>query len=149
MTFRCFSLQFTCRARGQRCIPFCVTHTSIELSTKGQALGMNSSLAWIYTNHWALFSPWQQSSSGPGWPERLCNPCPWNCVRIQLNKVLHNPMWSQSQPCCKQGDVLETSWHPIKPAFSYEPITLGQLFCSDRADPWAWSEGEGRAEGIS
>lgn len=46
MSFRCFSLQFTCRARGQRCIPFWVTHTSTVLSTKGQAWGINSSLTW-------------------------------------------------------------------------------------------------------
>lgn len=30
-------------------------------------------------------------------------------------------------------------WHPIKPMFSYESITLGQLFWSDWADPWWWN----------
>lgn len=42
----CFSLHFTCRARGWRCIPFWVTHTSTELSTEGQIPRINSSLAW-------------------------------------------------------------------------------------------------------
>lgn len=55
MSFRCFSLQFTCRARGRRCIPFWVTHTSTELSTKGQTAEINSSLTWTYTKPLSTF----------------------------------------------------------------------------------------------
>lgn len=104
-----FSLHFTCRARGWRCIPFWVTHTSIELSTEGQIPRINSSLTWSYTKQLSTFSLWQQSSTGPAWSERLYNLCTWRFFRIHPNKVLYNPFWSQS-PCWKQKVELETSW---------------------------------------
>lgn len=55
ISFCCLSFQFTCRAMGWRCIPFWVTHTFSELSTKGQASGINSSLAWSYTKPLSAF----------------------------------------------------------------------------------------------
>lgn len=61
MSFHCFSLHFTCRARGQRCIPFWVTHTPTELSTEGRVPRTNSPLAWIYTKQLTLFP----SDNGP------------------------------------------------------------------------------------
>lgn len=73
MSFHCFSLHFTCRAREWKCIPIWVTHTSTELSTEGQIPRINSSLAWTYTKKLSTFSLLQQSSTGPAWPERLCN----------------------------------------------------------------------------
>lgn len=130
MSFCCFSLHFTCRARGWRYIPFWVTHTSTELSTEGQIPRINSSLTWTYTKQLSTFSLWQQSSTGPAWLERLYNLHTWRFFRIHLNKVLYNPFWPQSVPCWKERVQLETSWHPVKLIFSYESITLGQLFWS-------------------
>ena len=149
ISFCCFSLQFTCRARGRRCILFWVTHTSTELSTKGQASGINSSLAWTYTKPLSTFFTLTTVRQWPRLAREVVQSLPLEFFRIQPNKVLHNLIWSQSQPCWKQGVGLETSWHSIKPAFSYESVTLGQLFWSDQADPWAWREGQGREGSIS
>lgn len=99
MSFHCFSLQFTCRARGRRLIPFWVTHTSTELSTKGQASGINSLLAWTYIKPLSTFftlTTFQQ------WP-RLGHPCPWRFVRIQLNKVLHDQSDLRANPAGNRG----------------------------------------------
>lgn len=123
MNFHCFSLQFTCRARGQRHIPFWVTHTSTELSTKGQASGINSLLAWTYIKPLSTFftlTTFQQ------WP-RLGHPCPWRFVRIQLNKVLHNRSDLRANPAGNRG----LDWRP--------PDTPWSLHFPMNLLPWASS----------